>query len=228
MPMKTYYKAVRHDYGSFHDPAFKYGPVGTMVEHPDFKPRGNEPSAAHYISVATVPTDCTSFKWRVNGRDSRLLVVEAVGSVFTPDEERYPNKRAVRALRVVGELPISAAFGPNGDQLVGFLEALSGLTAKQWDAARDAARDAAGVAAGVAAWVAARDAARDAAGAAAWDAAGVAARVAARDAARDAAGVAAWDAAGVAARALVVRDKITPEQFDTLTAPMRAAGVVFE
>ena len=198
--MTTYYKAVRHDYGSFHDPSFKYGPVGTVVKHPNYKPDTDD--AAHHISVATVPTDCTGFQWRVGGEDSRLLVVEPIGRAFTPGGV-YANKRAVRGVRVVDELPISAAFGPNGDQVVQFLESLDGLTAKQWDATRYATRSAAGAAARDAAWVAA--------GVAAWDAARYA----------------AWVAAGVAACALVVRDLITPEQFDVLVAPMRAAGVEF-
>ena len=45
------------------------------------------------------------------------------------------------------------------------------------------------------------------------------ARVAAWDAARDAARAAAWDAAWAAALALLVRDLITPEQFDLLYGP---------
>ena len=39
---------------------------------------------------------------------------------------------------------------------------------------------------------------------------------------------ATWVAAWVAARALVVRDLISTEQFDILTAPMRAAGIDFD
>ena len=65
-----------------------------------------------------------------------------------------------------------------------------------------------------------------------WDAAGGAISVAAWLTAGDAARVAAWNAARVAALdaagALVVRDLITAEQFDTLTAPMRAAGIDFD
>ena len=38
---------------------------------------------------------------------------------------------------------------------------------------------------------------------------------------------AAWDAAW-AAVAIIARDLIAPDQFDTLTAPMRAAGVDFD
>ena len=45
------------------------------------------------------------------------------------------------------------------------------------------------------------------------------------DAARGAAWGAAWDAAWGAAWALLVRDKITPEQFDILTKPWRDAGL---
>jgi hypothetical protein len=56
---------------------------------------------------------------------------------------------------------------------------------------------------------------------AAWDAARAAARAAAGAAARAAAWDAAWDAAG----ALLVQDKIAPEQFDTLTKPWRDAGL---
>ena len=106
-----------------------------------------------------------------------------------------------------------------GVELEKYLALFPELSAEQWaiadavaweaagrarEAAREAARDAA-------AWDAARDAARDAAAwdAAAWDAA-------------------AWDAAEDAACAVVARDLITAEQFDTLTAPMRAAGISFE
>ena len=197
--MTTYYKAVRHDYGSFHNPEFMYGPAGTVVTHPDYDPKSDD--ASHYLSVSVEPADCTGFQWRTDGKDSRLLIVEPIGDVRIPHPDTYPNKRAVRSLRVVGELPISVAFGPNGEQVTAFLEKLSGLTGGQWAAAYAAARAAAraaDVAAGDAAWDAARDAAY-------------------------AAGDAAWDAA----RALVVRDKITPEQFDILTVPMRAAGVEF-
>ena len=61
----------------------------------------------------------------------------------------------------------------------------------------------------------------DAACAAAWDAARDAVRDAAWDAARDAACGAAWDAARDAALATLVRDLITPKQYDLLMAPWR-------
>ena len=89
-------------------------------------------------------------------------------------------------------------YGPNSAAVSAYLAKLPGLTPEQWTAARTAARDAARAAAWTAAWAAARDAARDAAWTAAWT-----------------------------AEALVVRDLITPEQFDILVAPMRAAGIDF-
>ena len=198
--MVVYYKAVRYDYGSFHDPEFKYGPVGTVVKHPNYR-RGDDASC--YLSVSAAPADCTGFSWRVDGQDSRLLVVEPIGEVYAP-LIMFPNKRAVGSLRVVGELPISDAFGPNGVAVVRYLLGL-GLGGLRPDASASVA---------------------------AWDAARATASIAARGAAGGAAWAAAWgaagDAAGVAALALVVRDKITPEQFDVLTAPMRNVGVVFD
>jgi len=102
-----------------------------------------------------------------------------------------------------------------GVELAAYLALLPGLTAEQWVAARVAARDAGRDAARDAGWDAAWDAARDAAWDAGWDAAW--------DAARDA----GWDA-GRAGEALVVRDLISAEHFDILTAPMRAAGIDFD
>ena len=97
------------------------------------------------------------------------------------------------------------------------LPTLTAVCSDARDAARDAAGDAAGDAARDAAWAAAQDAARYAAWDAAWYAAWDAARVAAWDAARDAARVAARDAA----LATLVRDLITPKQYDLLMAPWR-------
>jgi hypothetical protein len=118
----------------------------------------------------------------------------------------------------VTDAELEATFGPNWSDGIDVVRKAAALTDQQaqairaaWDAARDAAWVAAWVAAGDAAWVAAWVAARDAAGVAARDAA----RGAAWDAARDAAGVAARDAA----LASVVRDLITPEQYDILTGP---------
>lgn len=149
---KQYYKAVRHDYGSFHDPSFKYGPVGTEIHHPN--PQRKVSGAANYLSVSVVPTDCTGFRWRVDGKESRLLVIEAIGRAWTPEPDELPNKRAVAGLRVVAELPISAAFGPQGEQLEEMWQRLLTITPEQARAARAAwdARDAWAAWAARAAW----------------------------------------------------------------------------
>ena len=99
-----------------------------------------------------------------------------------------------------------------GVELASFLAVLPTLTEEQWAAASDAAWDAPWVAA----WDGVRGVASDAASDAAWDAAW--------DGARDG----ARGAAAMAAVAVLTRDHITPAQFDTLTAPMRAAGVDFD
>ena len=135
----------------------------------------------------------------------RLFEVEPVEDclVWEPTPS-FPSKRASHAWRVVRELPAYEALGPNGVEVAAFLDLLPTLTSAQWSAAWVAAWDAA--------WVAAWDAARSAAG----------------SAARSAARSAAWVAAGDVALALLVRDLITTEQFDVLTAPMRAAGIDFD
>lgn len=119
-PGTTYYKAVRYDYSSFYDAAFKYGPVGTVVEHPWFVTGSPEPS--EYISVSVSAADCTGFEYMLDGLPSRLLVVEPIGEMWIPNSGDLPNKRAVTALKVVDELPIHEAFGPNGVQVANFID----------------------------------------------------------------------------------------------------------
>ena len=199
---EIFYKAVRPDGASFHDPDFRWLPEGWqsgdpipadwVVRHPNPGWRigkGSGTRASEYLSIATVPTNCTNFQW-----PCVLLEVEALGRACLDDD--YPNKRRVRAARVIRELPAHEVFGPQGAEVVAILERCGRLTAEEVErlrAARIAAREAA--------WVAARDAARDAA----W----VAARDAARGAARD------------AAAATLVRDLITPEDYDQLMGPWR-------
>lgn len=102
-------------------------------------------------------------------------------------------------------------YGPNTAEVEAYLALLPKLTDEQWAAACAAAQDGR--------WATAVHAAR----AVARDAAQIAAWVAASYAARYIPWVAAWTAV-----ALVTRDLITPEHFDTLTAPMRAAGIGFD
>ena len=190
----TYYKAVRPDGTSFHDPDFRwvpeFGPVkGVVVTHP--APHDEDPSG--WLSVATVPTDCTGMRW-----PCRLLTVEPVeGHLVTAPLDALPHKRAASAWRVVGELPATDALGPQGVEVAAIIERASRLTPDEIARLRAAA------------WAAARGAAK----VAAWDAAWAAARVAAK--------VAAWAAAWDAIFATLTRDLITTEQYDTLMGPWR-------
>ena len=191
----TYYKAVRPNGASFHDPDFRWLPEGWTsgdpipdgwtVTHPDYSPTAY--NASRYLSVATVATDCTGMQW-----PCVLLEVEPVGEVRTPDPDDMPHKRAAAAWRVVRELPATDALGPLGVEVAALIERAGQLSVDDgayhgaWRAARDAARDAARGAAWVAVWHAA-------------------------------AGGSAW----LAAVALVVRDLISREQYDMLTLPWR-------
>ena len=215
MSVETYYKAVSPDGTDFYSGRVLWDRVGEIVRHPAPGSPGGE-DAKDYLSVSVSPTDCTGMSWLC-----RLFVVEPVeGSPVWEPTPNLPSKRASHAWRVVRELPAYEALGPNGAEVAAFLDLLPTLTRTQWDAAWVAAR----FAAGDAAWLTAGDAAWDAA----WVAARGAARFAARSAALGAARSAAGDATGDATRALLVRDLITTEQFDVLTAPMRAAGIDFD
>ena len=210
MSEETYYKAVRTDGTDFYSGMVAWDRVGEIVEHPAPGSLGSY-DAEGYLSVSVSPTDCTGMKW-----PCRLFEVEPVEGVpvWEPTPS-LPSKRASHAWRVVRELPAHEALGPNGVEVAAFLALLPTLTNTQWDAIRDATWFAARGAARFDARVAIRFATRAAAG----DAARFDGRVATRIATRGA----AWDAA----RALIVRDLITTEQFDVLTAPMRAAGIDF-
>ena len=193
MSTSTYYKAVRPDGTSFHDPTFRWvpedwtptdGPV--RVEHTDYDPTGG---AGGYLSVSTEPANCTSMRW-----PCRLLIVQPVGEVLTPEPLDFPHKRAGQAFDVIGERPAHEALGPCGSEVASLLAELEAFPPAAWYAARYAARDAAWDAAWDATWDAARDA--------------------------------AWDAARDAVLATLVRDMITPEQYEHLMVPVEAARAV--
>ena len=209
----TYYKAVRPDGCSFYNSTFRWLPDGwqsgdpippdLVVEHPDYSPSSE--CASRYLSSSTVATDCTGMSW-----PCVLLEVEPVGQVRQPDPRELPHKAAAPAWRVIRELPAITALGPQGAEVAalidrchhlagGDLERLAAARISAWGATR------------ISAWDATRGAARDAA----WGAARAAAWGATRGAAWDAAWGAAWDAA----RALIVRDAISREHYNTLTRP---------
>ena len=225
----TYFKAVRMDGTDFYTGIVRWLPPigeplpdgGLIVRHPTARWRttGN---AVRYLSVATVPTDCTGMEW-----PCRLARVERTrAAVWQPEPDALPNKAASWQWRVVEELDATLTLGPQGREVAALIERAARLTddevtglAAAWAATGDDALDAALDAA----WYTTRDAADDAARYAAWSATGVAAwdaaryttRYAVRYAARYAARYAVW----YAARALTVRDLISTERYDTLTRP---------
>ena len=201
--MTTYWKAVRPDGTDFHTGTVQWAPpaghVGEwLVRHPTASVIGD--GASGYLSVASVPTDCTGMEW-----PCRLLEVEAVGEVTTPNLA-LPHKRAGLTFRVLRETPATEALGPQGEHVAALIRSIPDITrtpTARFSLARDAT------------WYAARDAVRAAAWAAAWNAV--------RDAVRDATWDAAWNAARDATLALLVRDIITTEHYDALTSPWRTA-----
>ena len=160
--MTTYWKAVRPDGTDFHTGTVQWAPpaghVGEwLVRHPTASVIGD--GASGYLSVASVPTDCTGMGW-----PCRLLEVEAVGEVTTPNLA-LPHKRAGVAFRVLREARATEALGPQGEHVAALIRSIPDITrtptervALAQDATWYAARDAVRAAAWAAAWNAARDA----------------------------------------------------------------------
>lgn len=130
----TYYKAVQPNGTDFHTGRIDYLAEGEIT-HPAPSAKGTT-DAAGYLSVSIVATDCTGSSW-----PARLLEVEAVGAVWAPHSD-LPNKRAVKALRVVRELDAHLLLGPQGREIAALVERAKTLTyeeSRRLDAARDAA-----------------------------------------------------------------------------------------
>ena len=146
------YKATRPDGTDFRTGTIDYAGAlasGEVITHPAKFVR-NDP--ATYLSVSTVPSDCTGMSW-----PCRLFVVEPLGRAYRNDD--LPNKRCCRALYVIEERPAHEALGPQGEEVAALIERCRTLTMQEtldlgaaWGAARDAARDAARGAARGAAW----------------------------------------------------------------------------
>jgi hypothetical protein len=218
--MTTYYKAVRPDGTDFFSGQVRWLPPvgeplpegGLIVRHPTATTPSFGDDAAYYLSVSTEPANCTSMQWPC--RLARLEATDA--AVWTPNATALPDKRAAVVWLVTAEVDAWQALGPQGREVAAIIDRVRMLTTDEWrqltaawgaawgavrGAARNAARNAAGDAARNAAWGAVRDAARNAA----WGAV------------RDA----AWGAAHDATLATLVRDLITPKQYDLLMAPWR-------
>jgi len=185
----TYYKATQPDGTSFHDGTTMWEVGRTTYLDGN---HGTILCKAGVLHASTEPGEVlVGGSW-----PCRLFEVEPQTELVTGNE--HPHKVGAYAWKVVRELPAHLAFGPNGEAVAVLIERVKTITPDQADrlsTARDAARGAAWNAARNAAWNAAWDAAWNAA----WDA--------------------AWDAAKDAALALLVRDLISPEQFDILYGP---------
>lgn len=203
----TYYKATRPDGTDFHTGIIHYE-VGNTVVHP--WPHKDDPTG--YLSVSTVPTDCTSCEWPL-----RLLEVEA-DKVWTA--KQLPNKRCTHSVRVVRELDATLALGPQGVEVAALIERCKTLTSDKFNnpvtirtaSAMAASRADALNADRDAAWDADRDASWEAVWRAAWEAT------------IDTTNNVSWNAAS-AAVALLCRDLIgtdfTQAHYDLLTGPWR-------
>ncbi len=224
--------------------------AAALISEPDVWIQGaNDDGHGHYCAHgAVLRQHCTpgdQHMWRQIMRRGGLT------EEWNDATDRTAEEVAERFALIAAETTaadMADVFGPQWEAIRDLVRRVAALTPAEldklaaagyaagyvaWYADWGAAGDAAGYAAWDAAWAAARAATGDAAGYAAWDAAWAAAWAAAGyaagDAAGDAAGAAAWDAAlaaaGAAALALVVRDLIGEQFYDTLTGPLRSIGI---
>jgi hypothetical protein len=196
----NYYKATRPDGTDFRTGTIDYAAAfasGEVIRHPAAKKVQGD--ASTYLSVSVSASDCIGFSW-----PCRLFRVEPIGRAGK--DPRFPNKRTIRAGRVAEELPAHLAFGPNGEAVVAFLEAVRRLSMSECERLLATRR----------ASIATRNEAWYVADRSAWGA---------RDSAWRGAWAAASYVAGDAAVALLVRDSITPEQYNLLTQPFADAGL---
>ena len=224
--------------------------AAALISEPDVWIQGaNDDGHGHYCAHgAVLRQHCTpgdQHMWRLVMRKKGLT------EEWNDATDRTAEEVAERFALIAAETTaadMADVFGPQWEAIRDLVRRVAALTPAEldklaaagyaagyvaWYADWGAAGDAAGYAAWDAAWAAARAATGDAAGYAAWDAAWAAAWAAAGyaagDAAGDAAGAAAWDAAlaaaGAAALALVVRDLIGEQFYDTLTGPLRSIGI---
>ena len=224
--------------------------AAALISEPDVWIQGaNDDGHGHYCAHgAVLRQHCTpgdQHMWR------QVMRKKGLSEEWNDATDRTAEEVADRFALIAAETTaadMAEVFGPQWEAVRDLVRRVAALTPAEldklaaagyaagyvaWYADWGAAGDAAGYAAWDAAWAAARAATGDAAGYAAWDAAWAAAWAAAGyaagDAAGDAAGAAAWDAAlaaaGAAALALVVRDLIGEQFYDTLTGPLRSIGI---
>ena len=189
----TYYKATRMDGTDFHTGKIDY----TRVPLPEMSGEGEFPGAG-WLHLATTPTECVGASW-----PCRLFEIEPDNYAKVYQDKDHPHKIGTTKAFVTREIESWKFFGPQGKEVVALIERVKKLTAedcRKLSAARSAARSVAYSVAYSAAYSAARSAADSAAYSVVYSAA---------------------DSAADSVLALVVRDKITPAHYDTLTTPWR-------
>ena len=200
--------------------------AAALISEPDVWIQGaNDDGHGHYCAHgAVLRQHCTpgdQHMWRQIMRRGGLT------EEWNDATDRTAEEVAERFALIAAETTaadMADVFGPQWEAIRDLVRRVAALTPAELDKLA-----AAGYAAGYVAWYADRGAAGDAAGYAAWDAAWAAAWAAAWPDAWPATGPAAWDsalaAAGAAALALVVRDLIGEQFYDTLTGPLRSIGI---
>lgn len=118
--MRSFYKIVRGDYTDCWSGTIRYG-VGTTVRHPNPAPPGtyDDPCGRRWLHACVKPHDTLQFhrsNWPL-----RLLRVTASDNDFRAED--YVKVASV-AFAVEEELPLSLAFGPNGEAVVRFINDL--------------------------------------------------------------------------------------------------------
>ena len=148
--MLSYYKSVRLNGTDFHTGELQWAPpegheAPWIVYHQSGRQEVPSAHPRDFLSVATVPTDCSGMAW-----PCRLLQVRPVEGhpVATPGGRLLPNRVVATAWEVIAELDPRLALGPQADQLIALLDTAERLTG---DKLRDLA------AARFAAWFAARE-----------------------------------------------------------------------
>ena len=210
-----FFKVVRPDLSSFHDPDFGYA-IGKTRRAPGPRPAVIRVQMAGVLHASTSAPEAArwgEWPWRL---------LEVAGKPLTePDSD---GKVAFRQLTVVAERDVAECFGPNGQAVVALLDQVGRLTvgqAEQLYAARSTARyTAAWYAARSTAWDAARSTAEENAENAAENAARYTAWYTARNAAEYAAEYTARNAAtGLVVADLVGRHGLEQHHIDTLLQP---------
>ena len=196
--------------------------AAALISEPDVWIQGaNDDGHGHYCAHgAVLRQHCTpgdQHMWRQIMRRGGLT--EEWNDATDRTAEEVADRFALIAAETTAA-DMADVFGPQWEAIRDLVRRIAALTPAELDKLA-----AAGHAAGYVAWYADWGADWGAAGYAAWDAAWAAAWAAAGDAARAAAGAAALTAAGAAALALVVRDLIGEQFYDTLTGPLRSIGI---